>query len=294
MRKILFVLIINIFTTFSYGQTIEQKAKVFLDKFNKMNNTEKRIASNLLVSELNAMDPETKGRWLSALGFGKENKENVKKIYPKPWTIEEVEKEVLKKVHFELIEGSFMEMGYDKSNLNILELKIIKKISNKDLAASYNNNLQKEIDSIEQLISDEKAERTKIKEKIPEGYAERYWPDDEWDENGKKIKDTLKPHYKRFLYLTDNIKTNIRKLPEMKDSFAKGIINEIDWEDETISHFLVEAILQEKDELDDAKIHVMIIADYKPYDFSKNDFEQFIYARLVEYEKAEDQFYSPY
>lgn len=85
MKNVILILTL-ILTTISYGQkktvkSIDQQAKEYIIKFEKLNQSQKRQESNRLVNFLNNTEPKTKGIWLAALEkYGakdkpKENKE---------------------------------------------------------------------------------------------------------------------------------------------------------------------------------------------------------------------------
>lgn len=280
MKKLFLSVILIFFCSSSFGQkkqskTVQQQAKEFVAWFKTLNDNEKRSASKGLVDKLNSMDAQSKGIWLAALELASPTKKNeTKKAILKPMNAEQIDKELVQKTT-ELIssEPDSRYFYYNQKYSKLQSITIKDRVSNKDRAERYNAILQLEMDSISKNLTEFKTERNNLKAEIPEGYKPQYDDDIEYDNQGNKINDPIRPKYKRFNFLTNKIQQSTHDLADYPEKFLKGKDDQFDWDDSTKSRFLIEVTILPLDGLDDSKpIVYRYIGKYFPIDGDSSDY----------------------
>lgn len=279
-KSFLSVILIIFLCSFTFAQkkqpkTVQQQAKEFVAWFNTLNDIEKRSASKGLVDKLNSMDAQSKGIWLAALELASPTKKSeAKKVVLKPMDIQQIDKELVQKTTDLISSEPDSRYFYYNQKYSKLQSIIIKdRVSNKDRAEKYNAILQREMDSISIKLTEFKTERANLKAEIPEGYKPQYEDDIEYDNQGNKINDPIKPKYKRFNFLTSKIKQGTHDLADYPEKFLKGKGEQFDWDDTTKSRFLIEVTILPLDGLEDSKpIVYKYIGKYFPIEGDSSDY----------------------
>lgn len=301
--NLLTIIFILLFSANSIGQkkpqkTVQQQAKEFTTWFKTLNENEKKSASKGLVDKLNTLDAESRATWLLAL----ESLNGPKKIEPKKVIVKltdsQIESELIKSTN-ELISNPETRYFYfDPAYFKVQSIIIKDRVSNKDRADKYNSILQHEIDSISNSLVQLKDKRTKLKAEIPEGYKPMYEDNLEYDNQGKKINDTIKPKYIKFNGITSLITTLTHQLAEYPEKKLKND-SKHDWDDTTKNRFLIEVTVIPLNGLDDVKPEVYsFMGFYIPIGFNGENSKDYAGVKeaqgKITHEQAVNSLYSVY